>query len=58
MDWVSASYNRLESYAMAADRVLNAAVERWELWLGGRGSEIPSATGKQPGPNAWPRRST
>jgi hypothetical protein len=57
MDWVNASYNRVESFAMAADRVLNAAVERCELWLGGRGSKIPSAMGKRPGSNARPPRS-
>jgi hypothetical protein len=36
MNWVSATYNRLEIAAMAADRLLNAAVERCERWLDGR----------------------
>ena len=52
MNWVSATYNRLEIAAMAADRLLNAAVERCERWLDGR--ERKSAhkdkvgTGKHP----------
>lgn len=58
MDWVIASYNRLESFAMATDRVLNAAVERCELWLGGRGTGKSSAAGKRSGANARPPRST
>ena len=35
MDWVSATYNRLEIFAMAADRVLGTVVERCESWLAG-----------------------
>lgn len=57
MDWVSASYNRLESFAMATDRVLNAAVERCEDWLGGRGSRPASTSGKRSGSGARPSRS-
>lgn len=36
MDWVSATYNRFESLAMAADRALGIMVERCEDWLAGR----------------------
>jgi hypothetical protein len=36
MDLVSAAYNKLEGLAVAADRVLNAAVACCETWLAGR----------------------
>lgn len=36
MDLVSATYNKLEVLAVAADRVLNAAVASCETWLAGR----------------------
>jgi hypothetical protein len=37
MDWVSATYNKLEVFAVAADRVLGSVVERCEEWLAGTG---------------------
>lgn len=37
MDWVSATYNKLEVFAVAADRVLGSVVERCEEWLAGSG---------------------
>lgn len=53
MNWVGATYNRLESFAMAADRVLNALVERCEMRLAGRaqaklpaGKDTAAQTGK------------
>jgi len=39
MDWVSATYNRFETLAMGADRMLGALVERCEDWLAGRGAK-------------------
>ena len=36
MDWVSATYNRLEILAMDADRVLSSLVERLEDRMAGR----------------------
>jgi len=36
MDLISATYNKLEVLAVAADRVLNAAVACCETWLAGR----------------------
>jgi hypothetical protein len=38
MDLISATYNKLEVLAVAADRVLNAAVASCETWLAGRRS--------------------
>lgn len=35
MDWVNATYNKLEALAVAADRVLGAAVEHCEAWMAG-----------------------
>ena len=50
MDWVSATYNRLEILAMTADRVLCALVERGERWLVGHGPvKTRAAAGKQAG---------
>jgi hypothetical protein len=50
MDWVSATYNRLEILAMTADRVLCKLVERGERWLVGREPvKTRAAAGKQAG---------
>jgi hypothetical protein len=41
MDWVSATYNKLEGLAIAADRFLGAVVERCEDWMAGRRAGAP-----------------
>jgi hypothetical protein len=47
MDLISATYNKLEVLAVAADRILNTAVERCETWLGGRRTAPEGATGRR-----------
>lgn len=47
MDWVSATYSRIEVLAVAADRALNTLVERGERWLVGRGPR--AALGRRAG---------
>jgi hypothetical protein len=49
MDWVSATYNRLEVLAIAADRMLGTLVERGERWLAGPARGRRAALGKRAG---------
>jgi hypothetical protein len=48
MDWVSATYNKLEGLAVAADRFLGTVVGRCEEWVSGRKVD-PSLDGKSRG---------
>jgi hypothetical protein len=43
MDWVNATYNKLEALAVAADRVLGMAVEQCEAWMIGHRAGPPRA---------------
>ena len=47
MDLISATYNKLEVLAVAADRILNTAVERCETWLVGRRLGPEGAAGRR-----------
>ena len=49
MDWVSATYNRFDSLAMAADRGLGIMVETCEMWLAGHARDtlpVPDGMGR------------
>ena len=46
MDWVNAAYNKLEGFAIAADRVLGAIVGRCEDWKASRRAESISIEGQ------------
>jgi hypothetical protein len=58
MDWVSATYNRFETLAVAADRTLGMLVERCEDWLAARGAKraLPPKHVGQGGNKPQPRR--
>ena len=58
MDWVSATYNRFETLAVAADRTLGMLVERCEDWLAARGAKraLPQEQIGQGGNGPQPRR--
>jgi hypothetical protein len=49
MDWVSATYNRLEGLAVAADRFLGTVVERCEDWMAGRRAGTSAEIGSEDG---------
>jgi hypothetical protein len=55
MDWVNATYNKLEALAVAADRVLGMAVEHCEAWMSGHRAGPPHGgipDGESPGASA------